>query len=78
MAKRFNYEKDKAYYDQRLMLAERALKERCYKMALDTMRIMPYGPWRPLQFANKIHGWVIGELKENLDKLAVNPYEDLT
>lgn len=57
--------------------AESALRERCLKMTADMMRILPQGRWEPLKFAGKLHDFVKGELKENTDKIKLDPYEDL-
>lgn len=59
---------------------ERALKERCYKMAIETMRILPHYDWKPITFANDIHAWILGRMREvnNHDGFSCDPYEDLT
>jgi len=56
--------------------AESALRERCLKMTLDMMRIVPQGRWKPLEFADKLQKFVKNELKGNLYDVTLNPYED--
>jgi len=61
---------------KRRLDSESALRERCLKMTVDMMRILPQGRWQPLEFADKLQKFVKNELNGEASGLTLNPYED--
>jgi len=55
--------------------AEAALHERCLKMTIDIMRVMPCNTYSPMRIADDMYRWIKGYLKENLEKLTLDPCE---
>jgi len=62
-------ERNRAYYR---LDAETALRERCFKLVVDIMRIMPKafdGEMKVLDFVNIIHAFIKDMLKNDINAL---------
>jgi hypothetical protein len=55
--------------------AEAALRERCLRLVVDIMRIMPCNTYSPMKTADDMYRWVMDYYRENLEKLTLDPYE---
>lgn len=70
-------DKNKAYYR---LDAETALRERCFKLAVDMMRIMPNafaGEMKVLDFVNVIHAFIKDLLRNDINELPSDITEGL-
>ena len=55
--------------------AERALRERCLRLVVDIMRIMPCNTYSPLKTADDLYRWIKEYYRENLESLTLDPCE---
>lgn len=55
--------------------AEAALREKCLRMIIDMMRIMPCNQYRPLKDADNFYRFIIDYYRDNLGSLTLDPCE---
>ena len=55
--------------------AEAVLREKCIRLTIDIMRVMPCNTYSPMKVADDIYRWVKGYFKGNLEQLTLDPCE---
>lgn len=62
----------RAYYR---LDAEAALRERCLRLVVDIMRIMPCNTYSPLKAADDFYSFIRSYYREGLEALTLDPIE---